>query len=118
MIITIYIYRDPNHQNDSDVRKSRKIVRVSGNEIKALKEILENFRTTKEPSSTFVSNAINENHSEPSISDFRASPKAPNVQDMVMKFQRGNTLSRLVSLMKCSSYESLLFDNFYLYFSD
>ena len=91
---TFYLYRKPNHQIGSDVRKSRKIVRVSGNEIRALKEILENFRTTKEPSSTLVSNAINENHSEPSTSDFRASPKAPKVPDMVMKFQRGNTLSR------------------------
>ena len=79
---------------DTDVRKSRKIVRVSGNEIRALKEILENFRTTKEPPSTLVSNAINEIHSEPSTSEFRASPKAPKVPDMVMKFQRGNTLSR------------------------
>lgn len=69
-------------------------MRVSGNEIRALKEILENFRTTKEPSSKLVTNSINENHSEPSTYDFRASPKAPIVPDMVMKFQNGNTLSR------------------------
>ena len=94
MIITICLYRDPNHQIDSDVRKSRKIVRVSGNEIRALKEILENFRSSKEPSSKLVTNSIDENHSEPSISDFRASPKAPIVSDMFMKFQNGNTLSR------------------------
>ena len=62
------------------VRKSRKIVKVSSNEIRALKEILDNFRTTKGPSSTLGSNSIDENQSVPSTFEFRASPKARVVE--------------------------------------
>ena len=55
-------------------------MKVSSYEIRALKEILDNFRTTRGPTSTLGSNSIDENQSVPSTFEFRASPKARVVE--------------------------------------
>ena len=66
-------------------------MRVSGNEIKALKEILDTFKTTKPPTRALVTNSINELHSESPTSDFQASPIDHIEEDEIWKLQDGNT---------------------------
>ena len=66
-------------------------MRVSGNEIRALKEILDTFKTTKAPTRALVTNSINELHSESSTSDFQASPIDHIEEDEILKLQDGNT---------------------------
>ena len=86
--------RNPEEENEKSVRKSRKIVRVSSNEIRALKELLENFRAIKEPSSTIIPITSNSVHPVASTTDFRASPKARIIQDDITPILAGNSPSR------------------------
>ena len=69
-------------------------MRVSSNEIRALKELLENFKTTKEPSSTIIPISTNGVQLLASTLDFRASPKAHIIQNEIKPTLGGNTPSR------------------------